>query len=168
MWRENRFKRRLPYIKNQKCPGMKVSKYSSSSKFINVLQTVNNHWRLYRCCGKSGYFILSLMVAFFKTRVTFILDDKTFPNGYQSVKGSGFDIAEKHGNKRWTLGATYIKTKFYYNKRSIRFILSPIQGLKLFGRNHKIRKKHFCCWYLNCYARWAWCAAAYYEPNMKS
>jgi len=83
----------LPYIKT-KDVWNKVSKYSSSSKFI-MSYNVNNIEACIDVAEKAG--ISSIYHGgIFKTWGTFLLDDKDFPNGYQSVRECS-DIAEKHG-----------------------------------------------------------------------
>ncbi|MDO6604032.1 hypothetical protein [Arenibacter palladensis] len=83
----------LPYIKTKNIWN-KVSKYSSSSKFI-MSYNVNNIEACIDVAEKAG--ITSVYHGgIFKTWGTFMLDDKDFPNGYQSVRECS-DIAEKHG-----------------------------------------------------------------------
>ena len=83
----------LPYIKTKNIWN-KVSKYSSSSKFI-MSYNLDNIDACIDIAEKAG--ISSVYHGgIFKTWGTFILDDKDFPKGYQSVRECS-DKAEKHG-----------------------------------------------------------------------
>ncbi|SHI54834.1 hypothetical protein SAMN04487911_10349 [Arenibacter nanhaiticus] len=83
----------LPYIKTKNVWN-KVSQYSSSSKLI-MSYNVNNIEACIDVAEKAG--ITSVYHGgIFKTWGTFMLDDKDFPKGYQSVRECS-DIAEKHG-----------------------------------------------------------------------
>lgn len=83
----------LPYIKTKNVWN-KVSKYSSSSKFI-MSYNINNIEDCIDIAEKAG--ISSIYHGgIFKTWGTFLLDDKDFPKGYQSVRECS-DIAEKRG-----------------------------------------------------------------------
>ncbi|WP_339708402.1 hypothetical protein [uncultured Kriegella sp.] len=83
----------LPYIKTKNVWN-KVSKYSSSSKFI-MSYDVNNIESCIDIAKKAG--ITSIYHGgIFKTWGTFLLDEKDFPNGYKSVRECS-DKAEKQG-----------------------------------------------------------------------